>query len=126
MPKEVLNNEQKDWVVREYTAGRSMRDIAREAYVGENTVRRILIQRDIPRRPKKGCKINRPTDPKENAFIVAMYERGWNMRQLSEMLGLGHGTIHNRLKILGIKRRTQSEAQRLYHERLKSAKQREQ
>jgi DNA-binding NarL/FixJ family response regulator len=125
MPKQILTEEQADWVVTEYQAGRTNASIAKDLYVGENTVRRILVNRGIPRRQKKGNKIHRPTDPKQNAFIVAMYERGWSMRELAEMLDLSVSTIQNRMKIMGVKRRKNSDAQvRRNQRRLESAEKR--
>ena len=87
-------------IVDRYRRGQSVRAIAAALYVSFSTVRRVLVEQQVPLRSRGG---SRPGDVRvehRRVYVTALpYEReGWTMSEIAETLDLSVSTVHGRLQ----------------------------
>ena len=100
-------------VVKMYRAGHTLKEIEAKVGVKSTSARAILQERGVPRRPKgRRARLWLPEGVQRR--VVALYQRGWSGRKISEWLkplagGGSYETVYKLLRDRGVPRRSRGQ-----------------
>lgn len=97
-PPTTLTDAQSEEAVRRYCDGQTIKSIAGRLGVDRRQIRRLIIQRGLPRRRTRLTAI-------EAAEAVGLYTAGLPVEQIAQKLGVSKTSVYRRLRERDVERR---------------------
>lgn len=104
-PEYKFNQAQEQRIVTMYTAGSSVKSLARDFHVDEKTVRAALLRNDVSLRGRAGHRKHFLSKAQQKS-LVRRYIDGESTESLAEAFGMPPGTVSARLRDLGVELRS--------------------